>query len=233
VRVHGSRASFCPPPPLRGPGGPRGESEAGRGRGGPSYVRDGGGENEPLVPRAAAPVPRPTGGRGRDGGPRAGAPRCGGRPGGPSEEGGPRAPPCPEPGRATRPARPPRAEARRASTWEGLGVRTEKAGHPPRIARRWGVRLHVTGQGVRPPRTLPGVGEGPRRPPGAYASPSVQVGVRWGGHARCPRRPDPRRADGGLRGDGHLPTEADVGGGRAPSWQASPAPPLDSHRGAR
>jgi len=87
VRVHGSRASFGPP--LRGPGGPRGEGEAGRGRGGPSYVRDGGGENEPLVPRAAAPFPRPTGGRGRDGGPRAGAPRCGGRPGALPRKGGP------------------------------------------------------------------------------------------------------------------------------------------------
>ena len=209
------------PPPGPRSGGPEApEAKAGRGRGGPSYVRDGGGENEPLVPRAAAPFPRPTGGRERDGGPGAGAPRCGGRPGGPSEEGGPRAPPCPEPGRATRPARPPRAEARRASTWEGLGVRTEKAGHPPRIARRWGVRLHVTGQGVRPPRTLPepkGQGEGPRGPPGAYASPSVQVGVRWGGHARCPRRPDPVERTGAFGATGASP--------RRRTWEGAAPPP--------
>ena len=199
-----------------------------------TVLREGRGRGERAPgPPGGRPFPEAHGGPGKGRGPGGRGAEVRGAAGGPSEEGGPRAPPCPEPGRATRPARPPRAEARRASTWEGLGVRTEKAGHPPRIARRWGVRLHVTGQGVRPPRTLPGVGEGPRRPPGAYASPSVQVGVRWGGHARCPRRPDPRRADGGLRGDGHLPTEADVGGGRAPSWQASPAPPLDSHRGAR
>ena len=78
------------PPPGPRSGGPEApEAKAGRGRGGPSYVRDGGGENEPLVPRAAAPVPRPTGGRGRDGGPRAGAPRCGGRPGALPRKGGP------------------------------------------------------------------------------------------------------------------------------------------------
>jgi len=93
-------------PPRRGAAPGR---DGARGRGGRSYVRDGGGEDEPLVPRAAV---RPSREAGTDGGPRAGAPRFGDGPraGAPRPAAPPRGPEGPQ-GHAAGGRRRPPAEA--------------------------------------------------------------------------------------------------------------------------
>ena len=118
----------------------------------------------------------------------------------------PRPKPCPWPGLHEAAARP---EAGEGPGNEGPN-REGGASSPPRPSLAW-VRLPSAGPGVPPRRPLP-EGRGLRGVPSPCASPSVQVGVRWGGPRMGPPPAAPpssgrgpgRRAPphGGGKGEG-------------------------------